>query len=167
VSGQSVLDVGCVAVLGVGVVVCVDSHGGCYLGDGWGGVGNGCSVSSDGGGAKCSSEGGSRGQNSGGADDSGPGDGHNGSEDDELKIKAQLEIVIRLTRAIYTKPSSFDINRTRDETSRKGGSTTALYSESPGLNLDQEIGYYDFSQLPSVAINNIRKWATTTLLHIH
>jgi hypothetical protein len=94
VSGQLVLDVVGVAVLGVGVVVGVDSHGGGYLSDGGGGVGKGSSDSGDCRGGKCSSEGDSRGQNSGGADDSGPSDGHYGSEDDELKIKAQLEIVI-------------------------------------------------------------------------
>jgi hypothetical protein len=33
------------------------------------------------------------GHNSGGADDSGPDNGHNSGEDDELKFKAQLEFV--------------------------------------------------------------------------
>jgi len=41
VAGQSVLDVVSVAVLGVGVVVGVDGHGGGDLSDGGGGIGEG------------------------------------------------------------------------------------------------------------------------------
>ena len=91
VSGQSVLDVVSVAVLGVGVVVGVDSHGGGYLCDRWSGVGKGSGDPGDCRAGKCSSEGDSRGQNSGGAHDSAPSDGHYGSKDDELKMNAVID----------------------------------------------------------------------------
>ena len=72
VSGQSVLDVVSVAVLGVGVVVGVDCGGG--------GVGQG--------GGSC------RGHKGGGAYDTGPGDGYKCGEEDKLqatKIALQQE----------------------------------------------------------------------------
>jgi hypothetical protein len=102
VSGQSVLDVVRVAVLGVGIVVCVDSHGGGYLSDGGGCVGK---RSSDGGGcisnwsvSQCwggtVSHRSSGGYDGGGADDTGAGDGYQGGEDEELKVKGLLEFVM-------------------------------------------------------------------------
>jgi hypothetical protein len=86
VSGQSVLDVVSVAVLGVGVVVGVDGYGGGYLSDGRGGIGDRGSGYSGGGvgdwGGQCTSEGGSGGDDGGGTDDTSPGDGHDGGENE-------------------------------------------------------------------------------------
>jgi hypothetical protein len=111
VSGQSVLDVVSVAVLGIGVVVSVDGYGSGYLGDSGGGVGKGSGYLSHGGGGvgkgsrsysggcighrggHCPSEGSSGDNDGGGADDTGPGDGHDCGEDEQLKIKERLHIV--------------------------------------------------------------------------
>jgi hypothetical protein len=101
VAGQSVLDVVSVAVLGVGVVVGVDGHGGGYLSDGRGGVGKRSSDSSDGGGGVSNwsvsqcwggtvSQRSSGGYDGGGADDTGAGDGYQGGEDEELKVEQML-----------------------------------------------------------------------------
>jgi hypothetical protein len=89
VSGQSVLDVVSVAVLGVGVVVGVDGDGGGYLSDSGGGVSEGSSDPSDGG--SCISDRGGAvtqrcawGHDGWGADDSGSCDGQQGGENEDL-----------------------------------------------------------------------------------
>jgi hypothetical protein len=96
VPSQSVVDVVREAVLGVGVVVGVDGYGGGYLSDcgggigkgSRGGIGDGC-VRYSGGcvghwGGHCTSDGGSRGVDGGGADNTGPGDGYDGGEKEQL-----------------------------------------------------------------------------------
>jgi hypothetical protein len=94
VSCQSVLDVVRVAVLGVGVVVGVDSSN---LSNSGGGIGDGGSSYSGGGvsngGSNCTREMGSWGHDSRCADDTGPGDGHDGGKKEELKAKKRLDIV--------------------------------------------------------------------------
>ena len=86
VAGQSVLDVISVAVLGVGVVVGVDGHGGGDLSDGGDGISDGC----------CSQRGGTisqrstEGHDGGGADDSSACDGHQGGDGKELEMKVLL-----------------------------------------------------------------------------
>jgi len=96
VAGQSVLDVISVAVLGVGVVVGVDGHGGGDLSDGGGGIGERSGDLGEGGGGishRGRSQSGSAvsqrstgGYDGGGSDVTRAGDGHQGGEDEELQI---------------------------------------------------------------------------------
>ena len=107
VASQSVLDVVSIAVLGVGVVVGVDGHGGGDLSDGgggigegsgdlgyWGGIGKGSGDLGDSGGGisyggrsqsgSAVSQRSTGGHDGWGADDPSAGDGHQGGEGEEL-----------------------------------------------------------------------------------
>jgi len=95
IAGQSVLDVVSVAVLGVGVVVGVDGNGGGDLGDG-GGIGERSGDLGVGGGGishggrsqsgSAVSQRSTGGYDGGGAEETRAGDGHQGGEDEELKM---------------------------------------------------------------------------------
>ena len=87
VTGESVLDVVSVAVLGMRVEVGVDGD----LGDGGGGNSNGCSNSGYGGGVCPGSDGGSGSHDSGGSQIAGIGYGDEGGEYVELQEKSLLE----------------------------------------------------------------------------
>ncbi|PSN41656.1 hypothetical protein C0J52_10495, partial [Blattella germanica] len=82
ITGKSVLDVVSEAVLGMRVEVGVDG----YLSDGGGGIGDwSMSGISDWGGISPSSQRGTRGHNGGGSQETGPSDGYDSSENEELE----------------------------------------------------------------------------------